>query len=75
VDRALAVPILQRFNAVVPPGVRSRVMERLMEQALAMREAALERIAETYMTDPTFAECRGDEKRWDATVGDGLENL
>jgi hypothetical protein len=70
----ISAPILQRFNAVVPPGERSRVMEGLMEQALAMREAALERIAETYMTDPTFAECRDDEKRWDATVGDGLEN-
>jgi hypothetical protein len=71
----IAAPILQRFNAVVPHGERSRVMEGLMEQALAVREAELERIAEAYLTDPTFAQCRDDEKHWDATVGDGLENL
>jgi hypothetical protein len=50
-------------------------MEGLMMQALATREAELERIAEAYMTDPAFAECRDDEKRWDVTVGDGLDNL
>ena len=32
-------------------------------------------IAQTYMTDPAFAVCREDEKLWDVTVGDGLENL
>jgi hypothetical protein len=71
----IAAPILQRFNAVVPHGERSRVMEGLMKQALATREAELESIAEAYMTDPAFAECRDDEKLWDVTVGDGLENL
>ncbi|MCO4088890.1 MAG: hypothetical protein HEQ17_08085 [Limnohabitans sp.] len=71
----IAAPILQRFNAAVPHGERSRVMEGLMMQALATREAELERIAEAYMTDPAFAECRDDEKRWDVTVGDGLDNL
>jgi len=71
----IAAPILQRFNAVVPSGERSRVMEGLMKQALAAREAQLEGIAEAYMTDPAFAECREDERRWDVTAGDGLENL
>jgi hypothetical protein len=33
----IAAPILQRFNAVVPHGERSRVMEGLMKQALAAR--------------------------------------
>jgi hypothetical protein len=71
----ISAPILQRFNAVVPHGERSRVMEDLMKQALAQREADLDRIAQTYMTDPAFAVCREDEKLWDVTVGDGLENL
>ena len=70
-----AAPNLQRFNAVVPHGERSRVMEGLMKQALAAREAELESIAEAYMTDPAFAECRDDENRWDVTVGDGLDRL
>jgi hypothetical protein len=71
----IAAPILQRFNAVVPHGERSRVMENLMKQALAEREAELERMAEVYMTDPAFANCREDVTLWDVTVSDGLENL
>ena len=42
---------------------------------LAAREAELESIAQAYMTDPAFAECRDDEHRWDVTVGDGLDKL
>jgi len=71
----IAAPILQRFNAVVPHGERSRVMEGLMKQALVAREAELESIAEAYLTDPAFSKCRDDEKLWDVTAGDGLENI
>ena len=66
--------ILQRFNAVVPHGERSRVMEDLMKQALAAREAELERVAEAFMTDPAFAECRDDEQLWEATLADGMDS-
>ena len=66
--------VLQRFNAVVPHGERSRVMEELMKQALAVREAELERVAEAFMTDPAFAVCRDDEKLWATTVTDGLDS-
>ena len=66
--------VLQRFNAVVPQEERSREMEEPMKQALAAREAELERVAEAFMTDPAFAECRDDERLWDATVADGLGN-
>jgi hypothetical protein len=69
-----SAPVLQRFNAVVPHGERSRVMEELMKQALAVREAELERVAEAFMTDPAFAACRDDEKLWDTTVADGLDS-
>lgn len=69
-----SAPVLQRFNAVVPHGERSRVMEELMKQALATREADMERVAQVFMTDPAFAECRDDEKLWDATVADGLDS-
>ena len=67
-----SAPILQRFNALVPHGERSRVMEDLMKQALAAREAELERVAEAFMTDPAFAECRDDEQLWEATLADGM---
>lgn len=48
---------LINFNALVQPGLRSRVMERLMQQAIAEREAGLEKIAAAFMTDPANAEC------------------
>ena len=72
-SHTFSAPVLQRFNAVVPHGERSRVMEELKKQALAEREAELERAAEAVMTDPAFAECRNDEKLWEATVADGLD--
>lgn len=71
----ISAPTLQRFNAVVPQGERSRVMERYMQQALQDREKELGAIADAYMTDPAFALCRADEALWDVTVADGLENL
>jgi hypothetical protein len=66
--------VLQHFNAVVPHGERSRVMEELMKQALAAREAELERLADAFMTVPAFAQCRDDEMLWEATSADGLDS-
>lgn len=71
----VSAPTLQRFNAIVPAGERSRVVERFMQQALLEREMELGKLAEQYMTDPAFAECRADEALWDVTVGDGLEGM
>ena len=45
-----------------------------MKQALAAREAELERVAEAFMNDPEFAQCREDDALWDVTVADGLDN-
>jgi hypothetical protein len=66
----ISAPVLQRFNAVVPQGERSRLMEQLMQQALVRRESELEQIADVYMTDPAFAQCRNDEKLWEVTTSD-----
>jgi hypothetical protein len=71
----ISAPTLQRFNAAVPQGERSRVMERYMQQALLDKEREFAAIADAYMTDPAFALCRKDEVLWDATVADGLENI
>ena len=64
---------LQRFNAVVPPGERSRVIEAYMQQALDAHEQELERIAVAFMKDPENAEAISDEQHWDIVVADGLE--
>jgi hypothetical protein len=72
---SFSAPVLKRFNAVVPNGERSKLMEQFMEQTVSLREKELENIAETYMTDPAFAQCREDDKLWDVTVADGLDGL
>jgi hypothetical protein len=70
---SISAPILQRFNAVVPPGERSRLIEACIEQALLAREQELEGIAAAFMSDPANAEAIADEKLWDVTIGDGLD--
>jgi len=72
---SISAPTLQRFNAVVPPGERSRVIEAYMQQALVAKEQELEAIAAAFMSDPANAEAIEDEKLWDVTIGDGLENI
>jgi hypothetical protein len=72
---SISAPTLQRFNAVVPAGERSRVIEAYMQQALVIREKELEAIAAAFMNDPANAEALADEKLWDATIGDGLEGI
>ena len=70
---SISAPLLQRFNAVVPPGERSRVIEACIEQALLERENELEGIAAAFMSDPANSEAIADEKLWDVTIGDGLD--
>ncbi len=65
---------LQRFNAVVPLGERSRVIEAYMRQALVAREREFEAVAAAFTNDPANAVALEDEKLWDVTIGDGLEN-
>ena len=70
---SISAPLLQRFNAVVPPGERSRMIEACIEQALLERENELEGIAAAFMSDPANSEAIADEKLWDVTIGDGLD--
>jgi hypothetical protein len=72
---SFSAPTLLRFNAVVPQGERSRVLERYMQTAVLSREKELEDIAAAFMADPANAEAIADEKLWDITVGDGLEAI
>lgn len=71
---SISAPLLRRFNAVVPAGERSRVIEACMQQALAIREKELESIAAAFMNDPANARALEDETLWDATISDGLES-
>ncbi len=46
-----------------------------MQQTLVTKEQELEAIAAAFMNDPANAEAIADEKLWDVTIGDGLENI
>jgi hypothetical protein len=72
---SFSAPTLLRFNAVVPPGERSRVLESYMQTAVLSRERELEAIAAAFMADPANGEAIADEKLWDVTVGDGLKGI
>jgi hypothetical protein len=52
--------VLSRFNAVVPQGERSKVIETYMKQALESRERDAAAIAEEFMTHPDFAGARAE---------------
>lgn len=71
----ISAPTLQRFNAIVPQGERSRIIESLMQKALLEKECELERIAAAFMADPANAECIAEDAAWDVAVGDGLEGV
>jgi hypothetical protein len=46
-----------------------------MQKALVTKEQEFEAIAAAFMNDPANAEALEDEKLWDVTIGDGLENI
>jgi hypothetical protein len=64
--------VLERFNAAVPAGERSQVIQRLMQAALADLERPFEAIAEEFESHPDFAEARADAAAFDVAAGDGL---
>lgn len=73
--RAISAPTLQRFNAALPPGERSRLVERGLQQALTERESELEKIAANFLDDPANSESLADEALWDVAAADGLDSV
>jgi hypothetical protein len=51
------------------------MIEAYMQQALVTKEQELEATAAAFMNDPANAEALADEKLWEVTIGDGLENI
>ena len=71
----ISAPTLARFNAAIPLGERSRVVEQYMELALQAREAHLEKVAAAFMADPASAASLAEDTMWEATAADGLQGL
>ena len=67
--------VLSRFNAVVPQGERSKVVETYMRQALLSRERDAAAIAEEFMNHPDFAAARAEcAALAESALKDGLED-
>jgi hypothetical protein len=62
--------VLRAFNAMVPPGQRSRMIEKLMRRSLVERQT-LEALADEFENHPDFAAARADSVAFDVTIADG----
>ena len=66
--------VLSRFNAIVPSGERSKIIETYMKKALERREREAAAIAEEFMTSPDFVQARADSAYFaESALTDGLE--
>ena len=70
-----SAPTLARFNAAIPAGERSRVVEQCMHLAFQEREKRLEQIATAFMADSASAACLADDAAWDSAAADGLAGV
>jgi metal-responsive CopG/Arc/MetJ family transcriptional regulator len=66
--------LLLKFNELVPSGERSRLIQKLMAQAVAERQKALEAMAHEFETHADFARARADATAFETTVSDGLDD-
>jgi hypothetical protein len=71
----ISAPTLARFNAAIPSGERSRVVEQCMHLAFQEREKRLEQIATAFMADSASAACLADDAAWDSAAADGLAGV
>jgi len=71
----ISAPTRARFNAAIPSGERSRVVEQCMHLALQEREKRLEQIATAFMADSPSAACLVDDAAWDSAAADGLAGV
>ena len=67
--------VLQEFNALVPSGERSQLLESMMKKALVERRGHFEAVAHEFATHPDFAAARADSEAFDAASADGLDDL
>jgi hypothetical protein len=70
---SIAREVLLEFNEMVPAGERSKVIQSLMQQAIAGCQKRMEAIAEEFDTHPDFSIARGDVAAFETTVADGFD--
>ena len=67
--------LLSRFNALFPARERSKIVERMIQKALAEREQALVEAVRKIETDPKFGSIREVSDDIDRVVGEALQDV
>lgn len=66
--------VLSRFNALFPPRERSKVVEQMIQRALAERESGLLEAARKIESDPRFAAIREVSDDIDRIAGEAVQD-
>lgn len=66
--------LLGRFNALFAPRERSKVVERLIQTALAERESGLLEAARRIESEPRFAAIRAVSDDIDSIAGEAVQD-
>ncbi len=66
--------VLSRFNALFPPRERSKVVEQMIQRALAERESGLLEAVRKIESDPRFAAIREVSDDIDRIVGEAVQD-
>ena len=68
----LSVPddLIGRMKVVIPPRQRSKILIRLLEDEVTIRETKLHQLAREVESDKSL---NAEMEDWDTTIGDGID--
>jgi len=62
--------LIGRMKAVIPPMQRSKILTRLLEDEVTLRETKLYQLAREVENDRSL---NTEMEEWDTTIGDGID--
>jgi len=62
--------LISRMKAVIPPMQRSKILTRLLEDEVTLRETKLYQLAREVENDRSL---NTEMEEWDTTIGDGID--
>jgi hypothetical protein len=62
--------LLGRMKVVIPPGQRSKILTRLLEDEVSLRETKLYQLARDVENDKSL---NAEMEAWNTTIGDGID--
>ena len=62
--------LIGRMKVVIPSGQRSKILTRLLEDEVTLRETKLYQLASEVENDRSL---NAEMEEWDTTIGDGID--